>query len=108
MSRRSAAVCRALFTAARAPPAVPAPVPIPVPEVVASTGGDEEPMDIEPPMLTPSAPTPVAASIPPVDALAPCCTCACTECVYGFCIDSPAPTSCPRDGMDIKEQFHGC
>ena len=54
MSRRSAAVYRALFTAARAPPVAPAPVPAPVlaparvpePEVIASAGGEEEePMD---------------------------------------------------------------
>ena len=71
MSRHSAAVYRALFTVARAPPVVPTPIPAPEPVVVAFAGGEEEPMDLESPTPTPSAPIPVAVSIPQVDALVP-------------------------------------
>jgi len=80
MPRRSAAAYRALFTAARAPPVAPALVPAPLPasapvpetEVVASGGGEEEePMDTGSPTRTPSAPTPMAVSIPQAAAPVP-------------------------------------
>jgi len=108
MPRRSAAVYRALFTAARAPPVAPAPVPAPVPApapvsepvVVASAGGEEEPMDTGSPMSTPSAPTPVAVPIPQAAAPVPPAPPAPAP-HYGFSTDASAPTGCSEDGMDL-------